>query len=76
MGCYIIIAVLTQILHFSQKGSRKSQNNWCVTNHIQTVQSFHILPKLTLSDHRCYFKNPDQTLTSDYREICQRYVFL
>ena len=34
------------------RGSRKSQNDWCVTNHIQTVQSFPILPKLTLSDHR------------------------
>ena len=33
------------------RGSLKSQNDWCLTNNVENVESFLILPKLTLSDH-------------------------
>ena len=34
------------------RGSLKSQNDWCATNNTHSIQSFCILPKLELSDHR------------------------
>ena len=33
------------------RGLLKSQNDWCVTNNVHSVESFCILPKLPLSDH-------------------------
>ena len=33
------------------RGNLKSQNDWCVTNHIESVRSFEILEKLDVSDH-------------------------
>ena len=33
------------------RGNLKSQNDWCVTNHIESVKSFEILQKLVVSDH-------------------------
>lgn len=33
------------------RGSLKSQNDWCITNQIDNLKSFNILPKLKVSDH-------------------------
>ena len=33
------------------RGNVKSQNDWCITNAINNVVSFTIIPKLTVSDH-------------------------
>ena len=33
------------------RGNLRSQNDWCVTNHIESMKSFEILRKLNVSDH-------------------------
>ena len=33
------------------RGNLKSQNDWCITNHIESVKSFEILEKMNVSDH-------------------------
>ena len=54
------LAIVNGLIHASKifesdftffRGKLKSQNDWCVTNSIENIDSFLIIPKLSVSDH-------------------------
>ena len=36
------------------RGALKSQNDWCISNNVESIELFRILPKLNVSDHAPY----------------------
>ena len=59
------------------RGTVKSQNDWCITNSIDTVDSFSILPKLTVSDHTpcAVVVQTNRSISMDFLKACSDGVF-
>ena len=48
-------AIIGEKVHDSDftffNGKRRSQNDWCITNNLECISDFRILPKIRISDH-------------------------